>query len=150
VKTAVLQYDCKFQVADLVPGSSTHLDFLMNPVPKGTLMMCKIMRERSGKTTVETSEGDVDKTTLKTSEGVVDQTTLETSEGDVDKTTLKTSEGFVDKTTLETSEEDVRQTTLETSEEDVGQTTLGTSEEDVGKLHSKRVKKMLVNYTRSE
>ncbi len=44
------------------------------------------------------------------------KTTLETSEENVDKTTLETSEEDVDKTTLETSEEDVYKTTLETSE----------------------------------
>ncbi len=43
------------------------------------------------------------------------KTTLETSEEDVDKTTLETSEEDVDKTTLETSEEDVDKTILESA-----------------------------------
>ncbi len=55
------------------------------------------------KTTLETSEEDVDKTTHETSEEDVDKTTLETSKEDVDKTTLETSEEYVKKTTLETS-----------------------------------------------
>ncbi len=57
-----------------------------------------------GKSTLETSEEDVDKTTLETSEEDVDKATLKTSEEDVDKTALGTSEEDVDKTTLETSE----------------------------------------------
>jgi hypothetical protein len=54
------------------------------------------------------------------------KTTLETSEEDVDKTTLETSEEDVHFSTLKTSEEDVEKTTLETSEEDVDKTTLET------------------------